>query len=146
MDVEVTARLRVKRLVATRPGNWWVSSIPVEYGDPICRVPKMGPVRTGARRQIVPLLVNDAEQFRQAPYPAEVREKAQNRSLLPEDLLRLGDRTELRLIVSGYDAFSGARRLFVSKEYTVGDIIDGRFNKDGLEVIPQASEPSEPSA
>jgi hypothetical protein len=44
------------------------------------------------------------------------------------DLLSLGERTRLRVFVLGYDRFSGARKLFKSKDYDVFSIRKGVFN------------------
>ena len=41
----------------------------------------------------------------------------------------------LELIAFGFDSFSGARKMFRSKRYTLADIKDGGFSKVGLGVV-----------
>jgi len=51
------------------------------------------------------------------------------------DLLALGERARLRVFVLGYDRFSGARKIFKSKDYDTGSIRKGVF-KDLNVVAP----------
>ena len=55
-------------------------------------------------------------------------------------MLTLGAQTTLDTEAFGYDEFSGTRRLFLSKDYTVNDIKVGPFDQGGL-TVRQNSEP-----
>lgn len=53
-----------------------------------------------------------------------------------EEILLFGNKAKIRLYVFGYDAFSGSRKLFKSCLYNYSDIIVGRFEKNGLAILP----------
>ena len=63
--------------------------------------------------------------------PEEFRSKAGAKQLTLEEVLSLGKESMFRVYISGYDEFSGARRLIESRFFTKDDIRVGVFN--GLE-------------
>jgi hypothetical protein len=93
-------------------------------------VPKM---RADGKGFIVMLYPERTSNFQRKVYPEEVRRKFAAKSLLLEDVLSLGYDSKLRLVVFGYDNFSGARRIFESKLYGLDDIKEGNFK--GLEIL-----------
>jgi hypothetical protein len=137
IDVEIIARLRVKGIGGFPKTNWHIVNIPLStHGDKSYRIPRILPVKKGlARRHTLRLLINEVEEFRTSLiYPEAIRKKAEEGTLLLEDLLTLGSAANLQILVFAYDEFSGARKLFVSKRYTCGDIKEGPFDRKGLEV------------
>ena len=66
-------------------------------------------------------------------FPNHITEMARNRTLTLEHLLKLGTDAYLRLFVTAYDEFSGARKLYTSKLYRLGDIRKGKFS--GIHVV-----------
>lgn len=55
-------------------------------------------------------------------YPEEVQQKAQAEQMTLEDIFALGSNAELQIDAFAYDDFSGARKVFSSKKYTIKDI------------------------
>jgi hypothetical protein len=51
-----------------------------------------------------------------------------------EELFSFGRNPRLRVIIFGYDAFSGSRKVFISKDYTLSDIADGKYEVLGLAI------------
>lgn len=74
-------------------------------------------------------------------FPKALHKKAKDKQLTLEDLLSLGSRAKLEMFVSGYDEFSGAWKVFSSKEYLLEDIINGRFR--GLSIFEAQTEQAE---
>jgi len=135
IDVELMARLRIKGLGEHPKTNWQIVYIPLD-GSVVYRIPRIVPVGRGRHtRHILGFYVNSVDEFRNNPiYPPEIRYKAQERVLLLEDLLTLGTEADLEVEAFGYDEFSGARKLFLPKRYTVHDIKEGYFDTKGLDV------------
>ena len=90
-------------------------------------------MRADGKGFIVTLYPEKTGGFQRKAYPEEVRQKFQEKSLLLEDVLLLGHDTKLRVVVFGYDSFSGARRIFESRLYGLNDIKEGRFK--GLQIV-----------
>jgi hypothetical protein len=111
----------------------------------------------GATKVEVPLVKNTgwlsyrvhpnqvADFHRSAAYSDEIRQKAAAGTLSLEDLLSglaSEGKATLTATVAGFDALSGARRVFQSQPYTVADIRQGKF--EFLTVITE-TEPDAPS-
>jgi hypothetical protein len=62
------------------------------------------------------------------------------KTLMLEDLLGLGTRASFQVIALGYDEFSGARKLFSSKYYTLDDIREDSFGSKERRVDEQPVE------
>ncbi len=143
IDMEVMARLRMKGLDPHK-GLWHTFLVPLSPdGNIYFRIPRLMPIgaifRFGAKRKVHSARpinrfhVNAAvEHLDRPPYPREIRKKAKQGTLLLEDLLSLGSEATLEVETFGYDEFSGTRKLFVSKQYTLKDIKVGHFEIDGL--------------
>ena len=96
--------------------------------------------------RVITLLPENTPKFGENIFPEYIREKYQSKELNLEDLFKIRNDVKLVIEVFGYDEFSGARKLFSSKPYTIKDIQYGTFDhtfsidKTGLKVIekPQA--------
>jgi hypothetical protein len=136
IDVELAATLRIEGLA--EGVNIEIIQIPWspdrEKRAHIVRLPPAKPGIKAAR--VLRLFINSVEQFHTRQiYPENIRRKAEQRALTLEDLLALGTRAWLQISAFGYDEFSGARKLFVSKSYTLSDIKAGQFQLRGLDVV-----------
>lgn len=141
IDIELTARLSVKGL--RTKSIWNTLYIPLSpNGDSSYRIPMLLPAirRVSGRRKIIFLYPNSTDILRDwSIFPEEMREKARNKELLLEDLLKLGTEAKLEIHAYCYDSFSGTRKLFISEPYTVdvnGKIPEGQFDSTSLAVIP----------
>jgi hypothetical protein len=136
VGVEAFARLRIKW---DSSGNWTGYYLPFNSdGDRKYDVPRL---ERGANR-ILHLWINQVRAFRTANrFPMEIRAKAKQKQLTLEDLLSLGVTATVQMFVSGYDEFSGARKVFASPVYALTDIRCGRFR--GLSVVESQSENAE---
>lgn len=119
LDLDVTAELRVKALHPAYERNWTTFKIPVR-GNRILTLKRGG-------NRIIALLPNGI----MSPYadrlPPSIRDRVAHQTVDLEKLLELGSKATLRIIVFGYDAFSGSRKVFVSKHYVREDIRNARF-------------------
>ena len=52
-----------------------------------------------------------------------------------EELMNAGSDSTLQVIGFGYDSFSGTRKVFESKIYTINDIKLGKFDKNSLNIL-----------
>jgi len=87
--------------------------------------------RNGNR--VLSLFINSVQSFQtNVKYPPTFKEKAIAKTVTMEDALALGKTAYIQVFVSGYDEFSGARRVFESPKYAVSDIYSNRFAKNGL--------------
>ena len=69
-------------------------------------------------------------EFSKSIFPAWIQEEAKKNTLTLDDLLReYGDKLTITVFVTGNDRLTGARKTFVSKEYTQKDIVEGRFKR-----------------
>lgn len=129
IDVDIKIKLRIKGLFKNRPSTWKEVSIPTSIEEnPIIKPQKIG-------GQIVNFGIMDCDFFTSNLVEEEVRENFLKRTLSLEDILSLGSGTELHVIIGGYDEFSGARKIFVSKLYRKDDIVGGQFEKETLQII-----------
>ena len=63
-----------------------------------------------------------------------IREKMVSQTLTLEDVFNINDNVSIQIIIAGYDAFSGARKLFLSKRYLKEDIIFGKYIDNTLNI------------
>jgi len=131
IDVDVFSRLRVRNL-SHKPeflDTWTIVTLSSDTThEP--RIPR------GANRMVV-LGLDDTPELSSAKFQVALN----GRTPTLEVLLSLGKEAELVVYVLGFDEFSGARKAFISKNYRISDICEGKFGgKDGLEVLPLASE------
>jgi hypothetical protein len=129
IDFQVRALIRIKGLVNPESSTWRVAHIVMlEDGGKTYFYPNVAPFRRSKIRWTLPLHINRIESFRTSPYPADIRAKAEAKSLLLEDLLSLGTAAEVRVIESGYDEFSGARKMY-ERTYHLDDVKVWKFKK-----------------
>lgn len=133
LDLELIAKYRVKGLRKNRPSNWEIVYIPLHLD----RLLKVIPRRKHHMRYVVKLCINELDDFSKVIYPEEIIEKSKLKSILLEDLLNLGTKRTLQIYGFGFDEFTGIRKLFESKIYSLSNIKVGSFNKKGLDVIPE---------
>jgi len=132
IDLQINIRFRVKGL--ENDPNWKVVSIPFSK-DKNEQIPFLSSAKdTNAIRELRPLLITDA-QFNQDNFPPEIVEKFGNQTLSLEDLFELGTEQRLQINIFCYDEFSGTRKLFSSKNYKRDDILEGKFDKNSLNII-----------
>ena len=70
--------------------------------------------------------------FNDIIFPSEVRLKAHENTLKLEDVFSIGQQPILQINVFAYDEFSGSRKVFCSKKYSVEDIVEKPFASDTL--------------
>ena len=92
------------------------------------RVPQLAQSK---RRRVRVFDTRETIQFLDAPSKS-LREEIEKCTSL-RDVLQLGQDAAVRVHVFGYDAFSGARKHFKSREYRIDEIRKGTFN--GLDVV-----------
>lgn len=131
LDSTIFAKLRIKGLKYFT--NWEVIYLPLDNDHiPIIKSTK----KKGKKLREVPRLelgLIDNKYFRFLP--DFIQEKIQNDTITLEELMNLGNKSDLVLFVSGYDEISGALKTFESKPYKVEDIKKGKFDNFGLNVI-----------
>jgi hypothetical protein len=67
-------------------------------------------------------------------FPKDIHRKLNRKTLRLEDLFASSEESYIEVQAFGYDEFSGSRKYFRSKLYRITDILEGPFDKDGLEV------------
>ena len=113
-------------------GNWKAFYIPMNpAGERKTELPK---IKKNGNRVLL-LYVSLINSIRnRGVVPDYIKSAAEEGTLGLEELFSLGTQSKLKVYISGYDEFSGARKVFESKFYSYKDIVDGTFDK--LEVIP----------
>ena len=136
IDIEIMARLRIKG-AGDFPNNWRVYYITLDNFGIGYKIPIITRKKEKKSGHIITLDVNEIVEFKNLErlerYPDNIKLKAKENTLLLEDLLSLGSEANIRIEAFGFDEFSGARKFFSSKFYTIHDIREGRFH-DGLEI------------
>lgn len=95
--------------------------------------------------RIFQVLPNETDEFlRRRHMPPRIHEGVRNQDLRLEEVLELLPNACIQVAVMALDNFSGARRLFLSQEFTVDDIVLGEWK--GAELEPAPAEPVEPVA
>lgn len=135
IDLQINTRFRVKGLVTNAPHIWKVAYIPYSH-DRREQIPFLSPVekKQNAMRETIPLLLNEAA-FNQNIYPEEIRDAYNNQSLTLENLFAMGTIQKLQVNVFCFDEFSGSRKLFTSKVYSLDDIKSGPFERTSLKIV-----------
>ena len=81
---------------------------------------------------ILPLLMIDStySEFSKRFYPENIQKAAKDKSLTLDDVFQeFKDRIGITIYAFGFDAITGARKMFQSKWYSTKDIKQGTFNK-----------------
>ena len=116
IDVEIFVRLNIKGFDSQRPEVWEFLNL-VSFRN---RIPIM---KKNGKKVIrfYPKVLND---FEFNILPKDIRNKCINDAATLEDFLNLGQEAYLKLIVYGYDGFSGTRKAFESMDYSTNNVIE----------------------
>ena len=134
IDVEVIARVRITEF-GDFPRNFRIVDIPLSNKSITHRMPIIPPLSDKFTGKILQIFPNKVDEFKElSTYPEHIRIKANEEKLLLEDVMSMGTKTTLQIMAFGYDEFSGSRRFFISKSYTIKDIIEGKYDYNGLEI------------
>jgi len=134
IDIKINIRYRVKAAHDSKPLKWLITYIPFSK-DKREQIPYLNPVRHKHKsmREVIPLLINDAT-FEENVFPDDIREMYLLGKLQLEDLFSIGHDHGLQVFVFCYDSFSGTRKIFKSKIYTLSDIRPGKFERHSLNI------------
>jgi len=133
IDLEVFPILRIKGLNLQLPDNWLNITLNTSLTN--------NRIANLKEDRVISLLPENTEKFSGYSFPDHIREKYQAKELNIEDLLSLDYEIKLVVQIFGFDEFSGARKLFESKSYTIKDIKYGTFDhkftidKTGLQIV-----------
>jgi hypothetical protein len=133
IDLEVIARIRIRGVDSRAPRSWHI----IELSLSKSQIPRFKP---GGDSTILVYPV-DIGEFKKAIYPDQVGVGAHRREFDLGDLFRLGTAAELRVMIFGYDGFSGARKFFESHDYTADSVKSGFFEFEGLRVATRTMTP-----
>lgn len=133
IDIDVVVRLRIKGLKSDFPNNWAIIYIPTSENNRNIFIVR--PITKGNLRYIVEIKTHDCQFFQKTFLPQEIINKSINKTLTFEDVLKLGLESEFQIMLTGIDEFSGAKKFFESKVFSINDIKNGRFEKNGLSII-----------
>lgn len=127
IDLEIFIIYRVKGLSIRVPGNWYIV-----YMEPSSRrIPKLG---KGMNR-LISFYPENTEDFKKSYYPVDIQKAANDKTLTLEQLMKIGEKSKIMIVVFGYDELSGSRKVFESKLYKKEDIKFGFFEKNGMSVV-----------
>jgi len=119
IDLDIMAKLRIHGIYDFKKWAWKAIYIPIDDN----KIPKINSHKKSPKRTAVQLCVFNISDEAKMSLPDELQEQCNMKTILLEDLFKLGDKAELKLFLFGYDTFSGTRKLFESKVYTSKDII-----------------------
>lgn len=142
VDLQVSVFVRIKGLNDPQSTIWEIIYLPLATsGEKTWTRPLMNPVRKSKMRTKLRICLNHTDCYAKPHFPQLIREKAVRKELFLEDLLSLGTQAEIGVMVSGYDEFSGARKVFM-KTYHLSDIKCGEFERKSLLIAQAAPNPS----
>jgi len=124
IDLEVFIRFRVRGIGRFKK-NWNIA----ELETSVKRLPIL--IKGGDR--IVRIFPDKTEIFLEERWGQEINDRYNAGCLSLEDILTLGEKSQLRVYVFGFDEFSGSRRLFRSKWYQLEDICLKTFKEMPIE-------------
>jgi hypothetical protein len=136
IDLEIMARLRLKGMESYPKDLSQIVYIPLgSNGETVHKIPYILPAKKNGSKPILILHVEIQEEFKNPNnYPKNIVNKAKIKTLLLEDVLRLGKNSYLQVIGFGYDEFSGSRKIFKSRKYTLKDVQYGGFAQNEKDV------------
>lgn len=142
VDLQVTVFVRVKGLNDPQSTIWEVIHLPLATsGETKWTSLLMNPVRKSKLRTILRICLNHTDYCAKPHFPEHIRQKAARKELLLEDLLSLGTQAQVGVMISGYDEFSGARKVFMNT-YHPSDIKCGEFERKSLFIAKMAPNPA----
>ncbi|MBS1572994.1 MAG: hypothetical protein JST62_11405 [Bacteroidetes bacterium] len=131
IDLQVLIRLRIRGIRQEQPKNWEVVYLPtssLEYKN----VAIVRPASSSGLRPVLEIKTYECDYFQRTIFPDNIRILAQNNQLTLDQVLNIGQEAEFQIMVLGYDEFSGARKFYESKNYTINDIAEGHFDLNSL--------------
>jgi hypothetical protein len=130
LDCEVMAELRIRGLDRELPKNISVLNIPI-YAPRFPRLPS-------SRNRLITFrsYTFDDEAARLLP-----SDFGNHKDLSLSELFRLKGVIGLRVTLFGYDNFSGSRKAFSSRPYTVSDIESRSYLKNSLDLARSSEQP-----
>ena len=90
-------------------------------------------LRKGGNR-IINIRPEQTDAFQRTMFPPEIRSSKIDGKLNLDDIMKLGTEPKIQMHIFCYDEFSGARKLFDSKEYRAEDIVRGKFDRKSLSI------------
>ncbi|MGC2424188.1 MAG: hypothetical protein WA666_07555 [Nitrospirota bacterium] len=137
VDLQIQTYVRIKGLWKTSPNIWEVVHLPLNTnGEKIYSIPIIRPVRKSKLRTRLRICLNHFDYCTRPMFPDHIREKATQKTLILEDLMSCGTSTELIVVSSGYDEFTGTRKVFM-KTYYASNIIYGEFSSNSLAIVEE---------
>ena len=136
IDVEVIASVKLKGF-GDFSDNFRIVNIPLSSKSTTRSIPIISPLSDEFTGKLFQFFINEVNDFKGSRYPKYIQDKAIEGNLFLEDVMSMKPETTLQIMAFGYDEFSGTRKLFVSKLYTISDIIEGKYDYNGLEIKKQ---------
>jgi|GEM_PF-991706 len=134
IDLQVRALVRIRGVVDPEALSWEVIHLPMTMsGDRVYSLSRIEPYSESKLLTILRLYTHDLQECFYEPFPPHIRQLAADGRLSLDDLLAFRKVAVVRIFVSGYDSFSGARKVFV---FTIdkSKVIPGRFVKNSMKV------------
>jgi hypothetical protein len=120
IDLEATGVLRLPRYDPDHPRRTATVSIPMQ--DP--RLMQLSPRRAWFFTFMPDAIPETAGRY----LPSELRRQIHAAGADLRTLLELLPEANMRVYLAGYDAYSGARRVYASREYTVESLLDRDYD------------------
>lgn len=119
VDLEISAAFITDYPPEYLPGIVSLITIPLdEYDKSITKIRFL--MKNHPR--MLRLLVNSTEEFRiKNIFPQKIKRNSKNKVLNLEELFSLGPESKIRIVITGFDSFSGSKKIFI-KEYHMHDI------------------------
>lgn len=133
IDSTVIVRLQIKGLKTYQLNNWQNIYLPTSTSD-YKNIAIIRPKRKNGGGVVREIKAYDCDYFQKNIFSNEIREASKNKTLTLEDILKLGSNARLRIMLLGYDEYSGSRKLFLSKVYTINDIKKGLYEKNSVNI------------
>jgi hypothetical protein len=130
IDVRIDAYLSIRGMDSTRPKDWYRMNIPVG---------NTGDLAYFMRNSVFRLRVHDIEERQAARLPEQSRADIAAGAIQLEDLLRLGSKSRLRVVVTAAHIYTFGRNVAVA-DFHLADIICGRFDAEKGRRVSEAPE------
>jgi hypothetical protein len=138
-DISIRASLYLPEFPSNGVTN--IYSIPTDAKQIFELTPKKDG-ETGWNRR-VSLDINNEEftnKFNKNYYSKNMKNIAAEKIITLEDLLSITEGAFIRIHISAMDAFSGSRKVIRSKDYKIGDVEYGQYERYSFNLIPVKEE------